>query len=292
MELSQPVTDIIRKRFSCRTYTGQPLAEEDGRQLAAAASENRTGPFGTTPRFRLVAATPGDMDTLKSLGTYGFIRGASGFIIGAAKDLPYNLEDYGYVMESNILYAAGLGLGTCWLGGTFNRSSFSRAVSAAEDESVPAVVATGYIASKRRLFETVVRWGAGADNRKPWGALFFESAFDTPLSMETAGEWATALEMVRLGPSASNRQPWCIVRETGTDRFHFYLKRSKGYATRNQRMFNLPDLQRVDMGIAMCHFELSVNEAGKSGGWRREEPAIGPLPELTEYVATWAATRS
>ncbi len=287
MEMMEPVTDVIRRRFSCRTYNRQPFEEKDRSKLSAFLSGNRSGPFGTSPRFMLIAATDENMTALKSLSTYGFIRGAAGFIIGAIKDVPNNLEDYGYLMEASILYATGIGLGTCWLGGTFNKSTFAKAISVGEDESVPAVAATGYIASKRRVMETVVRWGAGADNRKPWEALFFQKDFDTPLPPKDAGEWAEALEMVRLGPSASNRQPWRIVREKNADFFHFYLQRSKGYAARNATFFGMADLQRVDMGIAMCHFEMAANEAGKKGEWRRVEPATSPLPELTEYLVSW-----
>jgi len=37
----------------------------------------------------------------------------------------------------------------------------------------------------------------------------------------------------------------------------------------------MADLQRVDMGIAMCHFELAVREAGIEGRWVTDQP----LPE-------------
>jgi nitroreductase len=80
-------------------------------------TENKTGTFNTTPRFQLIAAKTEDHDALKGLGTYGFIKGASGFIIGSTvKDLDYNLEDYCYVMERIIFFATSIGLGTCWLG--------------------------------------------------------------------------------------------------------------------------------------------------------------------------------
>ena len=49
------------------------------------------------------------------------------------------------------------------------------------------------------------------------------------------------------------------------------------------------DLQRVDMGIAMCHFELSVNETGQKGSWMIKDPGIKNLPGETEYITTWAA---
>jgi nitroreductase len=61
---------------------------------------------------------------LKGLGTYGFIKGATGFIMGTVGHSEKNLEDYGYVMERAILFATDIGLGTCWFGGTFTRSRF------------------------------------------------------------------------------------------------------------------------------------------------------------------------
>ena len=47
-------------------------------------------------------------------------------------------------MEKAILYATGLGLGSCWLGGTFRRSRFAERISARSDEIVPAVASLGY----------------------------------------------------------------------------------------------------------------------------------------------------
>jgi len=37
-----------------------------------------------------------------------------------------NLEDFGYLMEEAILFATGLGLGTCWLGGSFTKSGLPK----------------------------------------------------------------------------------------------------------------------------------------------------------------------
>ncbi len=48
-------------------------------------------------------------------------------------------------------------------------------------------------------------------------------------------------------------------------------------------------MQRIDMGIAMCHFELAALQLGPAGNWTFEDPGL-PLPgPLTSYVATWAA---
>ena len=82
-----------------------------------------------------------------------------------------------------------------------------------------------------------------------------------------AGACGQALESVRLGPSASNRQPWRIVREGAA--FHFFLPRTPGY----DKMTGEIHLQEVDMGIAMCHFELAAEELGIGGNWKEAKPA-------------------
>jgi len=53
-------------------------------------------------------------------------------------------------------------------------------------------------------------------------------------------------------------------------------------------LLRLADLQRVDMGIAMSHFELTAQELGLKGKWLVQEPEIDKPDSLTEYVASWA----
>lgn len=292
MKSKNAITEIIRKRYSCRTYIRRPVEKDLKDQLEQFLTDSPAGPFGSCPRFELITATDEDRDALKGLGTYGFIKDPAGFIVGAIRQSPKNLEDFGYLMERNILYATDLGLGTCWLGGSFTRSTFAKKIGTGEDETLPAVAAIGYMAPKMRMVEKAIRWGAGAEDRKPWKALFFKNGFDRYLSAEDIGKWADPLEMVRIAPSASNRQPWRIVYESATGQFHVYLQRTKRYQTRNKMMFGMADLQRVDMGIAMCHFETTCKDSGLSGKWGFHEPDIGNLPESIEYVVSWETSYS
>ena len=278
--------ETITRRFSCRTFSGEALAEKDRVNLAEAAVAMTSGPFGSRLRFALAAATPGDTAALKRLGTYGMIRGASAFILGAAEPRGMYLEDFGYAMERLILHATGLGLGTCWVGGLFTRGTFSRRISASPRERIPAVAAVGLIPDLAKAQEGLTRRLARGSTRKPWEDLFFDAAFGTVLAAERAGDYASPLAMVRLAPSASNRQPWRIVR-TGTS-WHFFITRTPRYPPPFSRtLFGIEDLQRVDSGIAMCHFELAAREQGLRGRWVVRPPAI-PMPDsLTEYSATW-----
>ncbi|MBW2650555.1 MAG: nitroreductase [Deltaproteobacteria bacterium] len=282
---NQAITEIIRQRFSCRNYDPRPVEPGLRDQLSKVLVASSTGPLGTRMRFELVSAGKDDSTALKGLGTYGFIKGASGFIIGAVDQGEKNMEDYGYLLERAILFATDIGLGTCWLGGTFKKSRFSQKISLKETEILPAVAAVGYVADKPRWFDSFIRRRAGSDNRLPWDELFFDGTFRTALSVDPSGPFATPLEMVRLGPSASNKQPWRVIRD-GT-KWHFYLQRTSGYGNRNTTLFKLADMQRIDMGIAMCHFELTVREMGLSGEWIHPEQSIETPDELTEYIITW-----
>jgi len=286
MLFSQPITDLIRQRVSCRSYTKEPLRASDRQLLADFVAASPSGPFGSEVRIELVAATEQDSKALKGLGTYGFIRGASAFLIGAIGPGEKNLEDLGYLMERIVLYATGLGLGTCWLGGSFTKSSFAERIAVRGDERVPAVVAVGYPASKRATVDSMVRQMAHAHQRLPGEQLFFDGTFRVPLSPAAAGDLAAPLEMVRLAPSASNKQPWRIVKDGAA--WHFYLQRTKGYREgRIMRLMKIDDMQRIDMGIAMCHFALTAAELGLQGRWEQRKPSLDKPDELTEYLVSW-----
>jgi len=286
MNLSKPVTQIIPQRFSCRTYLPSPIEEAQRKILAEAAESMRAGPRGTAVRLRLVASTPSDTGALRGLGTYGFVRGASGFIVGAATVGEGWLEDYGYAMEELVLLATDLGVGTCWLGGSFTRSSFSRVIGAGAAERVPAAPALGVVSDPEAARNGVIRRRVGGDRRLPWESLFSSERFGVPLTPEAAGPFSTPLEMVRLGPSASNKQPWRIVRDGRC--WHFFLQRTPGYSGGLAgRLLKVEDIQRVDIGIAMCHFELAAREFGLPGAWAVRAPHIGTTDPLVEYAVTW-----
>lgn len=284
MSFSRSITDVIEQRFSCRDYRKAPIAEEDRQQLASFIAANQAGPFGSPTRFELIAATKAEREALRGLGTYGFINNPAGFIVGAMGAGDKNLEDFGYAMEYIILFATDLGLGTCWLGGTFTKGRFARQISLEDGEQVPAVTSVGRIAKDAE--EHWLRRMAQGRNRKPWNELFFQEAFGTPLLHDEAGAYATPLEMVRVGPSASNKQPWRIVKRG--DAWHFYIQRTPGYPNRLVKgLLGIADMQRLDAGIAMCHWQLTANEQGLGGEWQVSEPDIEKPDELTEYIVSW-----
>ena len=274
-----PLEEVVKARYSVRTYLEQPLSEENKEKLEQYISR-LSNPFGGKVSFRLLALAKAP--NARKLGTYGMIRGASDFIGVTAAPGAMDLESVGYEFEALILYAASIGLGTCWLGGTFNRSEFAEAMEVKEGDLFPAVSPVGTPAGKKSLREQMVRKTAHSDRRKPWPELFFSGDFGTPLTEAAADPYASALEMVRLAPSASNRQPWRIVRDGGA--FHFFERKDPGYGDRLGF-----DIQRIDLGIAACHFDLTAREKDLRGGFQVLPDAVKNAPEHTVYLFSWVS---
>jgi len=279
MELQKPYIQIINKRISCRSFDKKKNDDPAMNKLEN-YMEAINGEAKSKLRFLLTKKQGENSNTPEKLGTYGVITGAVHYIIGVTDKAEKDEVEFGYLFEKIVLYATSLGLGTCWLGGTFKRNDFTQAAQLTENEYIPIVSPVGIKKEKKRLLDLAMRAGAGSNKRKPWNELFFENGTQTPLTETTAGDYATVLEMVRLAPSASNKQPWRIIRIQ--NEYRFFICRNEGYGMVSY------DLQKNDLGIAMCHFELSATELGLQGEWHKKLPES--VPDKWEYTATWVAT--
>jgi nitroreductase len=280
-EALMTIIETIKTRKSCRTYSSRAIEPEKLAELKQFLASNTKTPFGSKVRFHLIDFNELEISELKNLTTYGLIKGARQFIVGTVEKQPKAMEDYGYCMERNILKATSMGLGTCWLGGTFKRSGFADKISINESELLPVISPVGYSGDKRSVVDRMFRYIAASDKRKPWNELFYLHDTDNSLDDQNSGRFNTPLECVRLAPSASNKQPWRIIKGKDQEAFHFYLKRTPGY----ENIVKDIKLQNVDMGIAMCHFELSSTERGLKGDWSVNDPQIKSAGMA--YIASW-----
>lgn len=264
-------TEIIRNRKSVRTYKEQPVPEQTINRVRDYL-EHDTGLFEVPVAFSILNAREAGVSS-------PVILGADTYVAGKYKKQKNAEISFGYAFEKFILYATSLRLGTVWLAATIDRKAFERAVQLKEDEVMPAVTPIGYAAEKRSIRESMMRKGMKSDSRLPFEELFFHDSFRNPLNENDAGIWQLPLEMVRLAPSATNKQPWRAVEEK--DRVHFYEKKTKGYAKESTG-----DIQKVDLGIALCHFEIAAEEGGLKGKFIQSDPGI-MAAEDTEYIATY-----
>lgn len=277
MNINFSIEEAVIKRYSVRNYADKEI-EDDKKKEIQSFINSLENPFGKEVKYYYLDK---EYSTKKQkLGTYGVIKGAKNYIGTSIKLEPMALEALGYELETLILYLAHLDIGTCWLGGTFDRKEFSNAMNVNEEELFPVITPYGYAAEKKHIKEIAMRKAIKADARKDWSELFFNENFHTPQSKDQAGDLAFPLEMVRLGPSASNKQPWRIV--VNKDILHFYQYKEPKYSD------HFPyDIQKIDMGIAAAHFDLSVKEKGIKGHFSTDLDPKLDVARNIEYSFSW-----
>lgn len=268
-------------RRSTRTFNGEKMTEIEKAELSAmlATLSGTAGlaggkteiedkpPFGH--EVRLAFHESEDRGKPVKMGTYGLISGAATFIVPAVIPGPGAMEDVGYVLEKAVLEATAMGWATCWIGGVFSRGKAAGIVGLRPGELIPAVIALGKPAGSRSLADRIVTGAARSRTRKPLGLLAF--SVDGSALVEP---WLGAAQALRDAPSASNKQPWRLVRVPGRDAWIIFLNEDKVY----NNSLGEAHMQNLDIGIGMRHFQESILSAGLAGRW---------LP-LREGEAAWA----
>lgn len=274
MNMIFPVEETIKKRHSIRTYEDRPLAAEDKEKLMAYA-KTLENPFEKQVSFRFLESDNGVKGV--KFGTYGVIKGTKCFIGAKVAKGGMDLEAVGYSFEQLILYATHMELGTCWLAATITRDKFAAALNVQENEIFPAVSSVGYPAKKSSLTESLMKKNLKPNQRKPWDVLFFKDVFETPLTKKDAGNYVVPLEMLRLAPSASNKQPWRVIQSDNA--YHFY---ESDHSETGSAI-----IQRVDLGIGICHFHLTALEHNLTGTFKIANPKNIVSPPNMQYICSW-----
>ncbi|MBR5741171.1 MAG: nitroreductase [Firmicutes bacterium] len=142
-------------------------------------------------------------------------------------------ENCGYILEQFSLLFTSLGLGSCWLG----KAKPPETMRTANDLDFIAMLAFG--TPDEPLTRTAAEF-----KRNPIE------------SMTDVAEEAELLEAVRLAPSAINGQPWMV---SGVRGDLLFSRRKQPVLVRAA----MTHMNRLDMGIALCHFRLAAAMAGK-----------------------------
>lgn len=265
------IVELIKARRSVRTFDGR-VPEDDIKENILSYVRDIKNPFDLPVEYKFLDAKENGL-------MCPVVSGTDWYVGGKIKDVPNASVAFGYSFEMFVLYAQSLGLGTVWLGGTMNRNGFEQAMELGADEMMPCASPIGYPAKKMSVREGMMRKAIKADERLPFEELFFDGSLDTPLTKERAGRLTLPLEMVMLAPSAVNKQPWRVIVKDHSA--HFYLKRSKNLGHEGK-----PDMQMIDMGIALCHFALTAQENGLQPEFIQNDPGITSDDKM-EYIASY-----
>lgn len=267
--MSGTAKELIRQRRSVRTFDGRALSDDDRRYMTELLA-SLDNPWGVPLAFRLLNAKENELSS-------PVIVGAKEYLAAKVERVPNFEIAFGYGFEKACLRALFRGIGTVMLAASLNRSAFEKAMDVRAGEVMPVASPVGYPEDKMSIRENLMRKGLKADSRKPFESIFFDKTFDKGLDHKGAGVFADALEAVRLAPSAANGQPWRAVLDG--DHVHFYEAKS-------MKDSPLGDIQKVDIGIALAHFDLVREEDGINGKYEFAYPGIA-APENTHYIVTF-----
>ncbi len=280
--LEGDVLVAMRQRRSVRSYQDLPVEPALCEHLLAfPKTVDHLSNF--PPRIALISGSEQTQQVLTYMvGSYGLVNNAPHLLVGIVpEENDAALLDLGYVLEQVVLRATQLGLGTCWVTGSYDAQRAGNSVGLEAGEKAAAVCALGHPAQDRwgRFHSRIIRRVATGHRRKPlrdvvfsekWGEPWFPSDADSTL--------ATILAHACLAPSAHNRQPW---------RFIVRLDRLVLATVRPAP---------IDGGIVMAHLTLASTALKGRGQW---EVRLGDddlrktygLPQGVTYVAAFIPAR-
>ena len=238
--------EAINVRTSRRKYVGGKLEAAHVEKLQNLIKEyNGIGGF----RIELIL---NNGEAFKGFTrSYGMLSGVNHYFGFIAKDYnPYADEKIGYYGELLVLHATTLGLGTCWVGGTFNKSKTPFELT--DDERLACLITVGKVDEKPSSKEKFIH---KLTHRKE------KSESDMFKSDGPVPDWFSAgMAAVVRAPSAMNKQPVMFTYKDG--RVKASVDNSAKY------------LVGFDLGIAKLHFELGAGggnwEWGSDGEFIRE----------------------
>ena len=265
MDLTPAWYDAIAVRASQRRYEPTAVADDIVARLRAFCEADRPS---SSARLTIIE---GATDRLfigvlgKFAGSYGRVEGAP--LVAAFVGRDGHEGEVGHLGEAFILEATTLGLGTCWIAGTFDKTRAGDLVELRAGERVMALTPVGTPVERRGAGERLLRRVLKVPHRLPLETI--APGIGGPTGGKTAAAtggdaqwpaWArTAVEAARLAPSGVNRQPW-----------RFRLDGPGLVLTRAEKLYWTAPF---DLGIAQLHVELGAAHEGVSGIW---EPLVEP----------------
>ncbi|MHA1965328.1 MAG: nitroreductase family protein [Candidatus Thorarchaeota archaeon] len=236
--------EAVFLRHSHRQYSGEIPRDEVTDRIERVCNDFR--PF---PAARAVLVRDSGKDVFKgAVGEFFYkVKETPSYITFVGNMETPNVQAItGYLGEGIILEATALGLNTCWVGGFYRRESVMKHIDLEEGERILGITPIGYSR------EEADRVGVSSKQyrRKDLEKLVLRGDIDT-------NTWVrTALEAVRVAPSAANRQPWRF--EIGDDSIT---------VSSDSKREGLGVSRKLDCGIAMLHLELGARSHGVRGNW-------------------------
>lgn len=239
----------LQSRHSVRDYTTEPVPADIAKSLQAELTMTNTHEPGLWFQMRL-----GDSDPFKGFKrSYGMFKNPANYVACVIEDTyPDAVERAGYFAEQFVMKAVKAGLGTCFVGGTFDRDAVNVPLRAGQ--RILMLILFGYAAdSPRRLMGMMTKMVKG---KRKAPEFFWEDKTTSFAEAEKEFPWLRAgLEGVACAPSWRNGQP-----------VRFGVREAEGERRVYARVDTSVEHNLIDLGIAKYNFAQAVGR----GEWEGE----------------------
>ncbi|OKY77281.1 MAG: Nitroreductase [Candidatus Methanohalarchaeum thermophilum] len=240
----------IRKRKSTRKYKNKKLDDKILNSIENKIEDTNTL-LSNQIEARVIEREKIESFVSGIIGDYRKIESPY-YLVISSKGQSEDLIDVGFLGEKIILDLTKQELGTCWIGKIGDKKDIKRELGL---KNIPkALIAFGYAKNKATRDKE--------PDRKNLNELIIEG--------QTNSLTQDILELVKLGPSAVNQQPWrFLLKEKQID---FYLTKKGLFKKLLKKISNLEKLNYIDMGIALRHAELGLREKEKEPKFHQKQP--------------------
>jgi nitroreductase len=240
--------ETIFKRKSIREYNLTPL---DGDTLAEIMAH-------TSALKHLYDDIKVETKLLSQKDVKGlFLAKAPHYLAVFSENKDGYLTNAGFMLQQMDLFFSANGIGSCWQGVAKPTKEILNL------SKLEFTILLAFGKPKERLHrESVLEF-----QRKPFGGI---------TSLKVAD---SLLEPAQLAPSAMNRQPWFFTGSVST--LHVYRAKSSFLTA-----FMIEKVNKVSMGIAICHVWIAAKHFGKEVEFIGDKEAQNNPPTGNDYVVT------
>lgn len=244
MKIKNCWIDAVEKRVSRRTYINKIISNDDILTIVKLIDEiNKESSLN----IQFIKNGKDAFNGFKA--SYGLIGGANSFIaLVGNKKLENYKQKIGYYGEMIVLEATNLNLGTCWVGGTYDKIQCQKYINFNENEELVCIIVIGHTSKEFSIKEKVVKSVSKS-----------KVGFDDILisNNKNIDGWINeGIKSAFLAPSALNKKE--IRYEIKNEKISAFIKeKNHGY-------------EEVDLGISMLHFQLGAISKKYNGNWKFE----------------------
>lgn len=230
--------DLLERRHSVRSYSLDPIPDQIKNTLRSEVTLINSHEAGLN--FQLTFDDSKPFQGFRR--SYGMFKNVTNYLSAIIDPtFEYAEERAGFFAEKLVLKMVEIGLGTCFVGGTFSREDLDPRVEVYE--KVPFVVTFGYADAKNTSILGRLTSKIAHRKDRQLGSFFKGSEQEKQMLVDAGIDVELALKAVKLAPSALNKQPVRLMCCDDAETFDLGAE-VEDYSS-----------NAVDLGIAKCNVQ-------------------------------------